>query len=104
MTGHDLVAIEIEPELDTDGTDRRPIVDTEARRRPQIGDAQVARLREDVARIDERDARKSLRDVDAQLRVDDHFAVAARWKTRRADRRRRAEPIEREATYGRVAA
>src|SRR6266550_7439989 len=102
--GHELARTEIEPELETDGTDRRLVVQAEARRRPQIHEAQIARMRKDVAGVDERDAGESLERRHAQLRVQHDLPVAARRESRRADGGRGAEAIEREASNRRVAA
>src|SRR6185436_18061294 len=74
--GHELARLEIEPELDANRADRRTIVDTESGRRAKIGQAQIARVREDIARVQKGDCRESLQQVDAQLGVQHHLAVA----------------------------
>src|SRR5262249_23150108 len=102
--GHELARVEVESQLDANRPDGRTIVDTEPGRRPKIRQIEIARIREDVARIEKGDGRKSLQKVDAQLRVRHHLSVAALRKPGlRIDGLRRAETIERESAHCRIA-
>ena len=70
LQGVELARREIEPELHPQRSDGRAVVDPEPGGGAQIGEAQVAGVREDVARIEERDRRESLDGIDARAPLD----------------------------------
>src|SRR5438105_3893044 len=96
-------AIELETDIESDGTNRRLDAQAGAHAAAQLGEIDVTRAFEHVAAVDEDDAADRPHERRAKLRVQDDFAVAAPWKALGRDCRGNADRVEREAADRRVA-
>src|SRR5919201_3507968 len=94
----------VESELHANRADRRPEVNSDACCWPQIRQAEITGIREDVPRIEKRHRSEPLDGVDPKLRIQHDFAVAAFRKPGLwIDGSCRAKPVEREPADGSVA-
>src|SRR6266850_4141823 len=100
---NELPAIELESEVDTDGSDRRSVPEAEARRRALVHEIDVRGARDHVAGIDEADDAHAAEHGDAKLGVQHDHTVASLRETARADRPLVTEAVEGESSHGRVA-
>src|SRR5688500_7552971 len=91
-SGRELTPIELEPEIDADGADRRVVGDAKARGRAKLPKVDVRGALEDVARVDEADGADAAEQRHAHFAVQHDQAVAAGRKPGRADRRIRPQP------------
>src|SRR5215204_4133442 len=100
----ELLCIQIEPEVKANRSKVGVDADAEACGGTQVGEAEIARQREDVAGIDESDPLQPADDLGAKLTVENHDSVTADRETGGADGVFVAKPIEREAANRGVAA
>src|SRR6187402_1913698 len=95
---------ELPPPVDAQRTDRRSIPEAESARESHLLQADVARVLEDVAGVEEPHELQVLPVRRARFEIEDRHAVAALREALRIERLLGAEPIEGEAAHGGVAA
>src|SRR5688572_16839242 len=102
--GDELAAIEVEAPVQAEGADpAERIAESDAYRRPQVGQIDVGGAAVDVPGIDEPDGLEA-DDVHPQFAVEDDNAIAADGETGRADGLFVRKAIEGEAAHRAVAA